>query len=138
MSIHNTRTVRVKDLDGSEGYALVGDQGGITNITGEVYDSSVIPGCKAIEVEHGTLYVDNDEEIGVLDSWPLPVQVTEQDLIEQARDLMSGGWDDPNFPDAHNAEYLRGMVELISSVARPADEDCDAARARLMKAIRPA
>lgn len=36
--------------------SLVGDMGGLSQITGEVYPSNVIPGTLAIETEHGTIY----------------------------------------------------------------------------------
>lgn len=50
------------NLEGGE--LLAGDAGGFSRITGEVYASNVMPGMHAVETEHGTLYLDSDQEVG--------------------------------------------------------------------------
>lgn len=45
--------------------SLAGNHGGLSLITGEVYESNVVQGMLAIETEHGTVYVDRDNEITV-------------------------------------------------------------------------
>ena len=45
--------------------SLVGDQGGHSAITGEVYESNVVMGTLAIETEHGTVCLDPESEIEV-------------------------------------------------------------------------
>lgn len=49
-------------LEHSPAY-LVGDADNLSCITGEVYESSTVPGLMAVETEHGTLYLDPEEEV---------------------------------------------------------------------------
>lgn len=50
-----------KTLDSLDGIgALVGSQGGLSVIEGDIENSSAIPGCIRIETEHGTIYADKD------------------------------------------------------------------------------
>ena len=41
-------------------FAIVGESGNLSNITGEVTPSSAMRGFYLIETEHGTLYIDED------------------------------------------------------------------------------
>lgn len=43
--------------------SLVGDMGGLSQITGEVTASNLVMGALAIETEHGTVYLDPDSDI---------------------------------------------------------------------------
>jgi hypothetical protein len=47
------------------GDVLVGSKSGESRVVGEVEPSNVMMGCIAIETEHGTLYMDSDEEVPV-------------------------------------------------------------------------
>jgi hypothetical protein len=55
-------------LDASEntGLTLVGDNGGLSKVTGEISRSSAMRGFLAVETEHGTLYLDEDFDVTVL------------------------------------------------------------------------
>lgn len=58
-----TQLVTVTSLSSID--VLVGESGGLSAI----YDTSpsyVMEGCQAIETEHGTLYMDADDEVVVL------------------------------------------------------------------------
>lgn len=43
--------------------SLVGDRGGLSRITGDVQISHVIPGMVRVETEHGTVYLDDDQDM---------------------------------------------------------------------------
>lgn len=43
--------------------SLVGNNGGLSFITGQIDESGLVMGALAIETEHGTLYIDPDEQI---------------------------------------------------------------------------
>lgn len=47
--------------------SLVGDHGAHVLITGEISNSNVMTGCIAIETEVGTLYIDGDETLTVIE-----------------------------------------------------------------------
>lgn len=64
------RTKPAKEIQ--PGDLLVGDAGHLSLVTGEVDESNVIFGAMAIETEHGTLYVDGDEEMAVQESDDTP------------------------------------------------------------------
>lgn len=65
------RTALVESLH--TGQTVVGDRGGLLRITGEVAPSSAMPGCTAVEVGPGTLYLESDLEVEVTDEEPDPV-----------------------------------------------------------------
>lgn len=50
--------------------AFLGDQGGVSLITGEVAPSGLVPGTVSVETEHGTLYLDAEGEVEVIPSAP--------------------------------------------------------------------
>lgn len=52
---------------------LVDSRGNLLPITGSVYESSAMPGMLAIEVFHGTLYVDADETVTVPSANAIPL-----------------------------------------------------------------
>lgn len=61
-----TRTVKVSDLEGNE--VFVGDMGGLSRITDSGSGpSSTSPGSYVAYTEHGSLYMDLDIEVTVLD-----------------------------------------------------------------------
>lgn len=66
------RTVKVSEIqsiidDPEEGIvSLVGDDEGRSLITGEIYRSSVVTGALAVEIEHGTVYLDPDGDQRIL------------------------------------------------------------------------
>lgn len=63
-----TTLEELADLIGRKGrgiFSLVGDHGGLSLITGEIYSSNVIIGTTAIETEHGTIYLDGEIELTV-------------------------------------------------------------------------
>lgn len=65
MSTHDyeVRQIKVRDLDST--CVLVGESGGLS----AVYNcgtSSVMAGCCVVETEHGSLYMDSDELVEVL------------------------------------------------------------------------
>lgn len=61
---YNTKFVLGKDLDHT--MVLVGDSGGLCAIYAN-YQSGAMPGLRALETEHGPLYLDPDEEYSVYD-----------------------------------------------------------------------
>jgi len=69
-------TVRVADVpaiiaDPDRGtISLIGDHGGLSLITGEVYDSMVIPGTLAFETEHGTVRLEQGAEVKISEAYP--------------------------------------------------------------------
>jgi hypothetical protein len=58
-----TKTIRAANLTGGE--TLVGNSEGLS-IVYQVDPSNLMMGCVAIETEHGTLYMDEDEMVEVL------------------------------------------------------------------------
>lgn len=61
------RTVEVYPAQLTGGETIVGDAGGHLVISGEVYASSSMPGMYAVENEFGTLYLDADLTVQILD-----------------------------------------------------------------------
>lgn len=59
-----TRTLTAHEL--ASGHVIVGDSGG-TSMVHEKYNSSVMRDMYAVETEHGTLYMDMEETLTVLD-----------------------------------------------------------------------
>lgn len=49
--------------------SLSGDHGGQVLITGGVSPSLVMQGCHAIKTEVGTVYLGDEEEIEVIETW---------------------------------------------------------------------
>lgn len=45
--------------------SLVGDHGGVSLITGGISDSSMIFGALPVETEHGTIYLDGEQQITI-------------------------------------------------------------------------
>lgn len=62
----NIRTIAKLANELVAGDVIVGDNGGFSAITGEVYESNVMHGFFAVETEHGTLYLADDDEIEYL------------------------------------------------------------------------
>lgn len=59
------RTVSVSEIPElveDAGISIVGDHGGLSLITGEVEESSLVPGTLSIETEHGVLYLPEDHQ----------------------------------------------------------------------------
>lgn len=46
--------------------ALLGDQGGVSLITGAIVPSGVVRGTVSVETEHGTVYLDEEGEVEVV------------------------------------------------------------------------
>lgn len=73
----NTQIIQVFDLPAlvespDHGpISLVGIHGGRALIAGEVYASNIVEGAFAIEIEHGTLYIDAESYVEVLEDDPL-------------------------------------------------------------------
>lgn len=65
MSTHDehTQTVAANTLTSND--VLVGEAGGLSAVY-DIYPSSAMPGCLAVETEHGTLYLDEDDQCVVL------------------------------------------------------------------------
>lgn len=62
---YTAKTISVKSLNST--HVLVGESGGLSAVYG-VEKSYVMPGCVAVETEHGTLYMDaEDDFVTVLD-----------------------------------------------------------------------
>lgn len=59
----NVRTVAKLANELVTGDIIVGDSGGLSAIIGEVYESNAMRGFYAVETEHGTLYLADDDEI---------------------------------------------------------------------------
>lgn len=49
----------------SDVLALVGENGGLSLITGDIEESSIFSGAVAVLTEHGALYLDADAEVMV-------------------------------------------------------------------------
>lgn len=63
---HHTQSTQLPEIiaDPQRGIiSLVGDMGGLSQITGEVTVSNIVIGTLAIETEHGTVYLDPDSGI---------------------------------------------------------------------------
>lgn len=45
--------------------ALLGDQGGVSLITGDIIPSGLVHGTVSVETEHGTVYLDAEGEVEV-------------------------------------------------------------------------
>jgi hypothetical protein len=60
---YTTRLVPAAELSSSD--VLVGECGGLSAVF-SVRDSSAMPGCVAVETEHGMLYLDADHDVEVL------------------------------------------------------------------------
>lgn len=69
-------TVRVGDIpaiieDDARGIvSLVGNSGGLSQITGPVSQSGLVMGTLSIETEHGVVYLDPDESTVISESFP--------------------------------------------------------------------
>ena len=61
---YNTKLVWADKLNSE--HVLVGECGGLSAIVGECKLSSAMPGLFMAETEHGTLYLDPDEAVEVL------------------------------------------------------------------------
>lgn len=57
-------TTLAKNLE--PGNVLVGDAGGHSQINGNIDPSNLIMGALAVETEHGTLYIDPDEQVTII------------------------------------------------------------------------
>ena len=68
-----TKTVPATVQNLADVAAIVDVRGNLLPLTGEVYTSSTMPGMVAIEVEHGTLYADEDETLTVPTASALPL-----------------------------------------------------------------
>lgn len=70
-------TVRVGDIpsiieDPTRGIvSLVGDHGGLSQITGPVHQSGLVMGTLSFETEHGVVYLDPDETTEISEALPL-------------------------------------------------------------------
>lgn len=71
----HTTTITAANLSD---HVLVGDNGGLSAITGEVSPSSAHPGCMMVETEHGTLYFEDDEQVRVLSGHRISVPLTHE------------------------------------------------------------
>lgn len=86
----NIRTVKAGDLNSVANemphgiVTIVGDAGGLSRITGEVYPSNVMSGCLGVETEHGVIYLEEEEDVPIL--VPAP-PVTDRDMVN---DVLSG------------------------------------------------
>jgi hypothetical protein len=65
MSTHDYRTQDVAASTLTSRDVLVGESGGLSAVY-DSYPSAEMPGCLAVETEHGTLYLDGDEDCTVL------------------------------------------------------------------------
>jgi hypothetical protein len=71
-------TVRIADIpaiidDPKRGIvSLVGNNGGLSQITGWIEESKVVMGSLSIETEHGTVYLDPNETTPISEAFPLP------------------------------------------------------------------
>lgn len=69
-------TVRVGDIpaiidDPDRGIvSFVGDQGGLSQITGSVSQPGLVMGTLAFETEHGVVYLEPDEETEISEAFP--------------------------------------------------------------------
>lgn len=65
----NIKTVslnELEDLVNTHGsVSLVGENGGLSTIIGEIEESSSVPGLIRIETEHGMLYLDPEFDVEI-------------------------------------------------------------------------
>lgn len=52
--------------------SLVGDHGGLSQITGPTHHSGLVMGTLSFETEHGVVYLDPDETTTISEAFPLP------------------------------------------------------------------
>lgn len=57
--------VTVRSMLTDQPSKIMGDNGEVVSITGEVYESNSIPGLIVVEVALGSLYMDPDAEVMV-------------------------------------------------------------------------
>jgi hypothetical protein len=62
MTNYPTLTIKASELNST--HVLVGDCDGLSAVF-NVYPSNIMPGCVAIETEHGTLYLEADIDVNV-------------------------------------------------------------------------
>jgi hypothetical protein len=67
MASHDYDTKMIWADQLSSEHVLVGERGGLSAIVGECKLSSAMPGLFVAETEHGTLYLDPDIAVEVLD-----------------------------------------------------------------------
>lgn len=58
------RTIHISDLEA--GHVIIGDHGGTSRVTGDVEESSTMPGLYRVETEHGPLYLDPEFTVEVV------------------------------------------------------------------------
>lgn len=102
------RTVTVRDL--VPGDVLVGDAGGRSAITGNIDPSSVVLGALAVETEHGTLYLDPDEE-QIVDREHRERSLTSASLQADLRVMLDNRID--HFEGVDKDDALRELLNLL-------------------------
>ena len=100
--------------------SLVGEQGGISHITGEVYNSSALPDLLVIETEHGSLYRGHAAEVQILEDdggWFEHIEPSAKlRLNNQLTDILARlGW------EAESENDLSALNELREQVATNID-----------------
>lgn len=126
------RTTHVQARTLISGASLVGKEGGVSRVLGDAAPDPAYQATVVVPTEHGVVHLGADEYVPVVDT---SRRASRGSLVRAAQGLMDGGWDDPNFPDGHNSEYLRGMIEVIVDATLGQDEDSDTVREEIGLAI---
>lgn len=67
--------------------SLVGDHGGLSLITGGIQISNLIPGSLSFETEHGVVFLDPDQEVGISEELGRPLRLGHLVVVH---DLLAG------------------------------------------------
>lgn len=72
---HDYDTIEIIPTMLNTSHTLVGQCGGLSSVIGDVSMSNVAFGMLMVETEHGTLYLDPDEDVEVLDQEQMQTKI---------------------------------------------------------------
>lgn len=102
--------------------SLLGDHGGRSRVTGEIYLSNVIAGCLAIETEHGTLYLPLEDQIQISEDDGASLDARQDGSVYAIDDILTShlgerfGWYTTDEPK-HAA-----LTQLVKMTAQAVDD----------------
>lgn len=106
--------------------SLVGANGGLTLVTGEIYPSNVMPGTLAIETEHGTIRLEPGTHVQISEDVSGPLDAGDLEAIGEALRILLEErflWTaDPEDTTANEALHAltRDVGDLVSGFLNPA------------------
>lgn len=63
--VENLKAAELVGMEINATLVLIGDDGGRSAVTGEIYNSNTVRGFIVVETEHGSLYIDEELEVTV-------------------------------------------------------------------------